>query len=69
MECIMTYKERGAEGKNKSKHDSKPSKGSADKERRFWSSGAKHGSNASLDSAASGGSRQKPSAASKGSKQ
>ena len=42
-------------------------RGKQEKERRFWGASAKHGSSASLDSAASVGS-QKPAPASKDSK-
>ena len=54
-----------AEARSKSNQDSKPLKGAADKERRFWGSGAKHSSSASLESASSAGSQIPSSAASK----
>ena len=59
----------GAESKSRGTQDSKPSKVAGDRERRFWGAGAKHGSNASLDSAGSAGGQKPPAASSKGSKQ
>ena len=54
-----------AEEKGRGNQDSKPSKGAADKERRFWGSGAKHSSSASLESTSSAGSQIPSAAASK----